>query len=65
MNSLRTAIELNVIAYNTPLRDVVKKMDIIILLRNCHPIDRSVFALSLLRDNQITKEQAKEFVKLV
>jgi hypothetical protein len=65
MKSLRKVIEINVVAYNSPLKETVKSMDIITLLRNCHPIDRITFAYALLRDKVINKYEAKEFVKLV
>lgn len=64
-NALRQNIEQNVLCYNKELKDVVKKMDMIILLRNAHPVDRSVFTFACLREKMINKEQAKEFVKII
>jgi hypothetical protein len=65
MNTLRKDIEYNVIAMNSCLKSVVGFMDNVILLRNLHPSYRSDFAYALLRNGMITKEEAKEFVKLV
>lgn len=65
MNTLRKDIEYNVIAMNSCLKSTVEFMDNIILLRNVHPLYRSDFAYALLRNNMITKEEAKEFVRLV
>lgn len=65
MNSLRKDIEHNVIAMNRYLKSAVGFMDNVILLRNLHPSFRSDFAYALLRNNMITKEEAKEFVRLV
>ena len=65
MNSLRKVIEGNVLAYNAPLKNVVKEMPIIILLRNCHPLDRGFYVYSLLQNKEISKSEAKEFVKII
>lgn len=65
MNNLRTQIESIVIAHNKVLRDKVKEMNLVALLRNMHPIYRSDFAYRLLRKDLITKAEAHEFVKLV
>jgi len=65
MNSLRRILENVVVAWNTPLRDVVKDMDNVTLLRNCTPSERSFYAFALFRANLITKDEIKEFVKVV
>lgn len=59
--SVRKDLELLVTSMNVPLRSAVAQMDIIILLRNCHPNYRGDYALKLLREGAITAEQAKEF----
>ena len=63
-SSIRKVIEGNVIAYNFLLREIVSEMNIIILLRNCHPTDRINFAYSLWKNDTISKDEAKEFVKI-
>ena len=60
---LRRELELLVVAYNSCLREAVKGMNIIILLRNAHPLYRSDFAYELRDVGLITKEQSTEFVK--
>jgi hypothetical protein len=64
VTSLRRELENYVIAWNNLLKDVVVEMDYIILLRNANPTFRSDYAYRLLREGLITKEEAKEFVKL-
>ena len=63
MKSVRRALEAHVIGCNKPLAPVVRKMNIIILLRNAHPHERVNFAYSLLNSGSITQEQLKEFNK--
>ena len=53
------------IAWNTALREVASSMDLITLLRNCHPAYRGNFALTLVNEKQISKEAGKEFIKIV
>lgn len=65
MNTLRKTIEQNVMSYNSPLREAVGKMDLIILLRNTHPTDRPSFAMSAYRAGMISKEDTKEFAQFV
>jgi len=65
MKELRLELELYVIAWNTALRDVVSSMDNVTLLKNAHPIYRSVFASQLLNEGMIDKENAKEFITIV
>ncbi len=65
VSSLRRELENYVIAWNSYLKEVVAGMSYIILLRNANPSFRSDFAYRLLREGLITKEEAKEFVKLV
>jgi hypothetical protein len=47
------------------LKDVVQKMDLLILLRNAPPTYRGTFALTLMNEKQISKDECKKFVKLV
>lgn len=62
MDSIRKVLEQSVCAYNSPLKDVVSSMDIIVLLRNAHPIDRTNLTFALYRNGKISKAEAKEFV---
>jgi len=62
MDSLRQTIETSITAFNSPLREAVKDMDLIILLRNTHPRDREDFVWALWRAGKLTREQAKEFI---
>jgi hypothetical protein len=61
----RKFLESLVISINAPLRSVVKDMDLIILLRNMHPIERGYCAHELYRNGELTKEQAREFTKIL
>jgi hypothetical protein len=65
MNSvgLRKVMETDATSMNKHLREAVKTMDWIILLRHVHPNYRSGYASDLLRLKEITKEEASEFVK--
>jgi hypothetical protein len=65
MNSLRKMLESTVTAWNTPLRDAVKSMSNVILLRNCAPSERSFYAFALYRNGMLTKDEAKEFVPIL
>jgi hypothetical protein len=60
----RKALENYVVAMNSPLRNVVKDMSLIILLRNCVPSLRGDFAFQLFKEGSITKEIVKEFTKV-
>lgn len=62
-NSLRRELENNVTSVNSPLREKVKIMDNVELLRNVHPMYRSDFAYKLLKEKAITADEAKEFTK--
>jgi len=64
-SNLRTEFESLAVSTNKYLREVVKGMDIIILLRNMHPIAREHSAHILYNDKIITKDQAREFIKLM
>lgn len=57
----RKELEQNVSGFNKHLKDSVKDMDIIILLRNCHPIYRKDYAQRLKREGEISDNEAKEF----
>jgi hypothetical protein len=63
--NVRKLMEADVIAHNRNLRPVVAQMPILILLRNTHPMYRADYTYKLLREGQITRQEAKEFVKLV
>ena len=65
MKSLRREMELIVVSQNDPLRPVVNKMDWILLLRNIHPIYRREYAHILFKEDEITKDEAREFTKIV
>jgi len=54
-----------VIAHNKILKNEVFKMTPVILLRNVHPLYRGEFAYSLYKKNVISKEEAREFVKML
>jgi hypothetical protein len=60
----REEIESNVCAVNSVLKEKVRQMPIIELLRNAHPAWRSDYAHRLFAQNIITKEEAQEFTKL-
>jgi len=62
---IRIQLEFCVIAWNSYLREVVSTMDLIILLRNAHPLLRSDYAYELRDAGFITPEQTKEFIKCV
>ena len=65
MSITRKVMESNVTGYNSPLRERVKKMNIVTLLRHVHPRDRQFYTYAALKEKLITREQAKEFVKFV
>jgi hypothetical protein len=62
---IRIELENYVIAWNKYLKDVVKSMNIIILLRNAHPMYRADFAYKLRDAGLIKPEQVSEFIKPV
>jgi hypothetical protein len=61
-NSLRKEIESWVIAHNNVLREAVKKMSIIILLRNIHPTVRSDYAYKCRDAGLIKPDQVSQFL---
>jgi hypothetical protein len=63
--SLRKELECYVIAWNTCLKEAVKSMDFVTLLRNAHPAYRGNFASSLKDIGAITPFEASEFIKIV
>jgi predicted ATPase len=65
MNSIKKILECEVIAVNKLLKETVTSMDYITLLRNMHPISSSYYANQLLNLNIISKDEAKEFIKIV
>jgi len=64
MSNKRKELERHVIGINKHLRYAVGNMSLIILLRNAHPIYRGDYARELYREGSITKEEAKEFIKI-
>jgi hypothetical protein len=56
-HSLRTALEGYVIAWNTCLKEAVKKIDYITLLRNAHPAYRTSFMTDLENAGLISKDE--------
>ena len=60
--SLRLELEAYVYAWNTALKDAVKTMDIVTLLRNAHPAYRSSFAGKLFEIGLISDQQRSEFI---
>ena len=64
--STRKLIEQNVLAYHNNLSpEKVAEMDLVELLRWCHPDERSRLAYSAMKEGILTKEEAKEFTKVV
>lgn len=59
---MRNDLERFVYAWNTPLKNVVKTMDVVILLRNAHPLYRAAFASQLKSVGLLSESQAKEFL---
>jgi hypothetical protein len=64
-SSIRRELEIYVAAWNKYLVEAVKSMSIIILLRNAPPSYRADHARKLLLAGAITREQVKEFVKIL
>ena len=63
--TIRQELELQVSAVNNVLKNRIKSMSLITLLRNIHPTYRKDYTLQLLREKQITREEASEFTKLI
>ena len=63
--TIRQEMEMDVVGVNSPLREVVREIPLLELLRNCHPQNRGEFAHRLYRAGELTKEQAREFTKIV
>jgi uncharacterized protein YqkB len=61
MLTIRKDLEVCVCAYNKYLREAVKEMSPVILLRNCHPIYRKDYARRLFNEGLITEDEWKEF----
>jgi hypothetical protein len=62
---MRTDLERFVYAWNTPLKEAVQTMDLVILLRNAHPAYRAVYAAELKNAGLLLPEEANEFLKIV
>ena len=65
MNQLRKEMECFVTACNNVLRETVGSMDWLILLRNIHPAYRADYARKLYDNKEITKDEAREFIKFI
>ena len=63
--TIRKELELSVGAMNKPLQGKVSSMTLVELLRNCDPMFRSDFANRLYKLNELEREDAKEFTKIV
>jgi hypothetical protein len=59
------AMQMEATSMNKYLKNAVKSMNIIILLRHCHPIYRGEHARFLYINQLISKRQALEFVNLI
>ena len=62
---MRKLLEQYTFAWNIYLKEVIPTMDIVILLRNAHPSYRDVFAREALNTGLISRDDAKEFLKIV
>ena len=62
---LRSDLEHFVAVWNTPLKEAVKSMDIIILLRNTHPLYRGDFASKFRLAKLISDNEAREFARIL
>jgi hypothetical protein len=62
---MREELQRFVYAWNTPLKEAVTKMDLVILLRNAHPIYRAAFAAELRNAGLLLPEEASEFTKII
>jgi hypothetical protein len=63
-NEARKSAELNVTAHNSPLATKVKCMPVLILLANCHPIDRKKHAKNLYDSGLMTNEEARHYLDI-
>jgi hypothetical protein len=62
---MKEELERFVFAWNTPLKEAVKTMDLVILLRNCHPLYRAAYAAELRNAGLLLPEECSEFLKIV
>ena len=62
---MRESLERFVFAWNTPLKESVQSMDLVILLRNCHPLYRAAYAAELRNAGLLDSDSASEFTKIV
>lgn len=60
--SLRLELETYVYAWNTRLKEAVKTMSMVILLRNAHPAYRASFASQAFEKGLISNEERSEFI---
>jgi hypothetical protein len=62
--STRSELQILVSSTNKVLKDKVQTMGHIELLRNVHPMFRSDYAFKLLKEKEISKAEALEFIKM-
>jgi hypothetical protein len=62
--AIRKELEMDVEAHNTPLGDYVKRMSLMRLLRNCHPLYRADYARKLFTQGLISKNRARLFTQI-
>jgi len=53
-----------VLSVNKILKEKVKTMKPMELLRNCHPIYREVYAMTLYKEGVISKDEESKFTRL-
>jgi hypothetical protein len=61
----REELEISVVSTNAVLRNKVRSMSLIELLRNVHPSFRSDFSNRLYKEGKIAKWEAEEFTIMV
>lgn len=60
-SEIRRMLEQDVIAFNKTLHRAARKMPVVLLLRNCHPLYRQDYSQKLLKMGVITEREAIEF----
>ena len=58
------SLKQSVLAVNKVLKDKVKTMGVVELLRNSHPLYRGEFAYKLYKEKLLSHEVAEEFIKV-
>jgi hypothetical protein len=59
--AIRKEMETDAGSINRPIKEAVKKMEWIILLRHCHPVYRKDYARRLVQLKQISEKESMEF----